>query len=318
MRRKQPPITHAQARAMQSPLSLDEIVARAKRNDGELERLKIVASPQARAHRDQLIQTGHLDGNRQVAMVEQISAYAAKEKERQRRKNAAPIDNGPTPERRAKLLGVDAITPPINDGGRTAGKAHIAQGVVEFYHGKWSYEAEQGAKYLRDLWAEAQSGQPKSTPNYDGTPGGSFGPRRGGVAAHTKEQNFDVIKAEAIVFGNFGSRGLQHLRWFFWDKEKPGGEGLPLLQQMERAGRSLAPFIEENKRLSDVTYGFIYGIALFAYQKWVVDEKAMERKHSTPEEIAARRKARQERMQREGLVHPAQDGPAFPKGRREA
>ena len=245
---------------------------------------------------------------RAAELAEQVSVSIAKQRETARRKNAAPLDNRPTPERAAKLVGiqadgqqstaVDAIAPPITDDDTRASlKAHEVQSVVDYYRRGWTYEELQGGHFLVNAWKEAALGEPRLVANYDGTPGSAFGPRDGGVKRSDKSERFvdahnQMLNIEAILFTNFGAKGVSMIKWLVWETVKVSRDGAPLSEQMEAAGRALAPFVKDRGRLWGITYGYLKCILRFAYGQWVVKEEAMQRRDSTPEQIAMRRRHR--------------------------
>lgn len=260
----------------------------------------------------------------------EVRANVAKRRKEERQELEPPPqqDNSPTPQRLARLViadpeadggkttGLDEISPPIADKDtRGTSKSYMVQGVVEFYaakpkrpgkppeESKWGLEEEQGARFLVKVWHKAESGMPRVTANYGGAPSTAYGPRDGGVKrggkteAHVDAHN-ELLHVEAIIFTNFGIRGLQLVRWFVWETERVAKEGSSVTEQMEHAGRTLAPFVKDQGRLWGLTFGSLQRIFYFSYAKWVANEQAMQRRQSTPEQIAARR---QERSRRLGL-----------------
>jgi hypothetical protein len=234
--------------------------------------------------------------------LSQISVQLTKERENSQRRNAAPLDNGPTPERKAKLAGVEQITPPIDGTRGSITKAHVVQGVVEFYAGKWSYEDVEGARYLAQLWHKAASGGARVTGNYDGTPATAFGPRKGGVAAHTLDAHNQVLYVESILFKHFGRRGLSLVHWFLWSTQLIAREGAGMMEQVLAAGRSLAPWVKEEGRLWGITIGHLQAICHFSYANWVHGERAATRSRSPAQDTRERLNAKgmgAEQLQRE-------------------
>lgn len=251
----------------------------------------------------------------------------AEEADRQRRMQAAITDamdrqredlpqqdNSPTKERVARLAGVDELSPPIQDKDtRATSRAYKVEGVVDFYgakpkrpdgkpaeDSKWGAEEEQGARFLVDVWHKASNGMPRVTSSYGGVPG-SFGPRDGGVKRGKTEAHVDAhtkqLTCEAIIFSNFGVKGLQLVRWFVWETERVAKEGASVTEQMQHAGRRLAPFVRDEGRLWGLTFGSLQRIFYFSYAKWVAGERAASPAHPlTPQQIAARREARRRRV----------------------
>jgi hypothetical protein len=229
------------------------------------------------------------------------AAAAARLERESRPEPPIQADNAPTPERLAKLMGVETITPPIKDDStRTNTRAHRVQGVVEYYHREWTYEEREGAQYLVDKWRAYEKCFPTMTANLDGTPGNAFGPRAGGFrgkAEAAADASHAILQIEAIIFTNFGIKGLNLLRWHVWESAKVAKEGATMTEQMQAAGRTLAPFVKAEDRLWGITFGSLQRIFHFAYSKWVATEQAMQSRPSTPEQIAMRRQQRQRRME---------------------
>lgn len=289
--------------------SIQPEIERAARNSEAIGTLRASAEAQKRLAAEKARE------EKEAKIADAVSIVAAKEKERAQRKNAAPVNNGPTPERAAKLMTGDGIGLRVAN----ATKAHEAQNVVEFYNGKWTDEELQGARHLVQKWNDAEKGHPTVTPAYTGVPGSGFGARNGGIrrgkTEHFVSLHQEVLQIEGIIFAKFGSKGLNLVRWFCWETVLVAREGAALGEQMEAAGKSLAPFVSpKNKdRLWGLTFGHLMAIFRFAYSEWVVKEAAMQQYRSSPQQIANRRAHRVRRMEQEGLLHAAQDGPAFPK-----
>lgn len=234
---------------------------------------------------------------RQKEKLARIAAELQREKDA-RHPDRDEQDNGPTRERRAKLAGLEEITPPIKDQQTRANtRAHLTQGVVEFYRNEWTYEELQGARHLISKWDAYAKALPSMTSNPEGVPGGSFGPRNGGLRGGERSTQAyqDVTVIEAIIFTNFGAKGLNLVKWFAWETLRVAREGAPVTEQMHAAGRALAPFVRSEDRLWGITFGSLQRIFHFAYAKWVASEEAMRRRDSTPAQVAMRRGQRMRR-----------------------
>lgn len=316
MRRPKSPLTPAITNAMQAPLQLDleEAIRGSKaRERAYLDTIRPEIDRAARESQTRGTLQSTIEAQkraaaekrkRQAELQAQISVALANEKGGQRgRPRSGPADNGPTPERLAKLRvepGELAIEPPL---GAAGDKPHQALNVVEFYRGKWSDEEQQGARYLVQTWNDAEKGLPTVTPNYTGVPGAAFGARDGGLKRGGKTERFvdlhqDVLNIEGIIFAKFGIKGLSLIRWFCWETLSVAQEGASLGERMKKAGQSLAPFVspKSEDRLWGITFGSLQTIFRFAYAEWVVKEEALKQRASTPEQIAMRREHRARRM----------------------
>ena len=284
--------------------SIQPVIERAAREGHERGILKSTIEAQKRLAAEKRLE-------REAKLAAAVSIIAAKEKERGGRKNAAQEYNGPTPERGAKLMGVVPIAPPIGTGDKnTITKAHLAQGVVEFYSDRMKAEHLQGARYLAQVGHKAGAGQPRVTGSYEGTPGTAFGPRRGGVAAHALDAHNELLNVEAIITSNFGPEGRYLLRWL-WDSVEMARDGMGLREQMAVLGKSIAPWVKDPAGLAHIAHGSLLMMFRFAYSNWVVKEQAMQRRESTPQQIEMRRAIRRHKMVKEGLLDADRDGPAF-------
>ena len=326
MQRRKSPITPALANAMQAPLDISEVngkaadrrflqsiqetIDKAARESASRGTLKATVEMQKRL-------AAEAKAKREAELAAAISIVAAKEKDKGGRKNAAP-DNRPTSERLAKLMGAEAITPPI-DGHNTIMKAHLTQGVVEFYRDKWADEELQGARFLVKVWNDAVNGERGVTASYTGVPGAAYGPRDGGVKRGSKTETYvdahqQMLNVEGILFAKFGAKGLNVVRWFVWETLRVARDGASMGEQMEAAGKSLAPFVKDAGRLWGITFGSLQTIFRFAYAEWVVKEEAMKRRASTPQQIEMRRAIRRHKMVKADLLEADRDSRSFKEG----
>lgn len=125
-------------------------------------------------------------GNR---YVEEISAYAAKKKQRAARRNAAQEVVTPTPERLAKAGSYEEILVPIKeDETRATTKVTMLKSAFDLHKEKLSEdEVSALTQALRDFMM-AEEISVRVTASYgEGTGGGSYGPRHGGVPDHNRE-----------------------------------------------------------------------------------------------------------------------------------
>lgn len=175
-------ISFSQAIALQAPLAhgnqvdLEQLIAESHRKESERERFQAHA-----AHH--------------------ISAAMKKERERRNRKNAAPENNGPTPERLAKLVKEDisAITPPIDSRLGVTTKAHIIRSPLETNREKIKERLYNvGKRFVKDFDA-AELGGHKVTSSYEGTPGTAFGARHGGVQDIAREAKTRMMLMAAQI-----------------------------------------------------------------------------------------------------------------------
>lgn len=187
-------ISISQSIAMQAPLGdgiqsdIEDLIAEAKRSTAARDKFKLAASAQAKSQHSDLAAKGKLGANTQVGYVDQISAYADKQRRKAQRKNAAPIQyNAPTPERAAKATdGVTSKTEIPGAGPVPPVKSHHIQSPIDRYGAGWRPELEQAARDIRDIFLLAGSSA-RITSSYEGMASTVPGARHGGVADHIRE-----------------------------------------------------------------------------------------------------------------------------------
>lgn len=176
--------------------------------------------------------------------VDEISAFASKQKKRAERKNAAPADNGPTPERLAKAGNAGDIAVPIKDQDtRALTRVTTVKSAFEAHkEGLTDEEVSALTQALKDFML-AEETSIKVTSGY-GEGGGSVpGPRHGGVPDHCREaaarvalfrarfhpafiQIFDALCREARM--RLQDAGRHHGHWR--DEATSKGFGMGLLK----------------------------------------------------------------------------------------
>lgn len=235
-------------------LELEDIINHSKRSEAERERFgKLAATPQQSAKRDQLAKGGNLGTTAKVGYVEQISAYAAKQREKSQRKNAK-ADTAPTPERLAKLMDrgdASEISPPIRDTDtRAITKAHTIAAPIDKYGKHWDVRLEQAARDIRNIFLIAESGYQRVTGTYDGTPAGVAGPRHGGVQDHIRECQAmaELIKAKFPAV-------MREVEWFLTQTVVKNGTGEAM--KFEDAGALISPWKSEEAK-KGIGFGLFY------------------------------------------------------------
>lgn len=235
-------------------LELEDIINHSKRSEAERARFgKLAATPQQAAKRDQLAKADKLGTTAKVGYVEQISAYAAKQREKSQRKNAKS-DTAPTPERLAKLMDrtdASAISPPIRDQEtRALTKAHTITAPVDKYGKHWDARLEQAARDIRNIFLIAESGYQRVTGTYDGTPAGVAGPRHGGVQDHIRE-----CQAMATLIETKFPAVMREVHWFLTQTVVKNGTGEAM--KFEDAGALISPWKSEEAK-KGIGYGLFY------------------------------------------------------------
>jgi hypothetical protein len=226
------------------------------------------------------VETG---GNR---YVDEISAYAAKRKQRGERKNAAQETIGPTPERLAKAGAYEEILVPIKeDTTRATAKVARVQTMMDAFSTKLTEEDRAALARAAKDFMDSQVPSSKMISGYGQSAGGSSpGPRHGGVPDRCRE-----------AFNR-----IEHLRAYV---------GPTLFQAfkvlvIEVAERAANPHMRYSPWTDKATAkGVSYGVLLcVAWQmRWYYErERGLTRGPGrSAEEINAARQIRQERIARE-------------------
>jgi len=230
----------------------------------------------------------------QVARFQnEISAYAAKQREKQGRKNAKPDYNGPTPERIAKTETerVYEIPPPIGTGGeRTLTRAYEVRAPIDVYKAAIPDELlAAGTRLIADfLISEAG---PRMTGNYTGVPGGVAGPRHGGVADHIREAQSTVT----LIRAEWGRDFLTVVDWVITGAvRQQDGSSLRLAD----LGRRISPWTSRERDQS-IGYGMFY-MTLALAARFYARQRALGRLRQppSPQEVAALLTEGRARLQR--------------------
>lgn len=235
-------ISHSQALAAQAPLGelqsdLEELIDKSHREEAERDRLRLAATPRAKSKHAELAANGKLGTSATVGYVDQISAYAAKQREKTKRKNAAqPVQyNGPTPERAAKSQdGIVATTVIPGQGPVAPVKNHTMQSPLDKHGAHMGARLENAGRRLMQLYLLAAAG-PRVTSSYEGMSGNVPGPRTGGVT--------DYIRLAAsmvtVIEKEWPAEYVQAIEWFLVQTTiKQDGSAM----RFEDIGQQIMPF----------------------------------------------------------------------------
>ena len=236
-------------RAETAQTDLEDLIAAAKEQEATRDKFRITASEQATQRRDALAKTGALNGNKIVGYVAQISAYAAKEQEKRRRKNASQNFNGPTPERARKATnGITTQTVIRGVGGNTEVKNHKIVSLVEKYAAFIPEEFVSAARQLVHDFTVAASG-PRITSSFEGSVTSAKGPRHGGVSDYVREAQSTV----SLIKAEWHEDSVRDVEWFIVQVIHRA-DGLPM--KLEDSGLRQSPWSANNL---EVAKGIGYG-----------------------------------------------------------
>lgn len=222
-------------------------------------------------------------GNR---YVEEISAFAAKKKQRADRKNAAQETVGPTPERLAKAGAYEEILVPIKeDATRATTKVHRVQTLMDSFQTNLTEEDRAALARAAKDFMDAQVPSSKMISGYGQSAGGSAPwPRHGGVPDRCREAFNRITHLKAYV----GPTLFEAFR-------------VLVIEVAERAANPHARFSPWRDRATSkgVSYGVLLCIS-WQLKHYYERERGLTRPEGrTAQEIAAARQIRQERIARE-------------------
>ena len=222
-------------------------------------------------------------GNR---YAEEISAYAAKRKQRSQRANAAQETIGPTPERLAKAGSYDEILVPIKeDTTRATTKVHRMQTLMEVFSTKLTEEDRAAIARAAKDYLESQMPSSKLISSYGQSAGGSApGPRHGGVPDRCRE----------------ALNRIEHLRLNIPPRFFSAFKIL-VIEVAERAANPHHHFSPWTDKATSkgVSYGVLLGLAWHLQWYYERERGLTKGPGRTAEEINAARQIRQERIARE-------------------
>lgn len=225
------------------------------------------------------VETG---GNR---YVDEISAYAAKKKQRSERKNAAQETVGPTPERLAKAGAYEEILVPIKeDTTRTTTKVARVQTLMDTFSTNLTEEDRAALARAAKDFMDAQVPSSKMISGYGQSAGGSApGPRHGGVPDRCREAFNRITHLKAYV----GPTIFEAFR-------------VLVIEVAERAANPHARFSPWRDRATSkgVSYGVLLGAAWIIKYYYERERALNGRAESTAEEVRARLQIRREQKAR--------------------
>jgi hypothetical protein len=236
-------------------------IERLAKEDAERRRLAAILAEQRQRERAPKPKPSSAPASQQAQinkawLEEQISISVAKRRASQQRKNGrdeGPI--GPTPERRAKDVSTwEDKHPPIPQKGVPArtnvGRHYQSMSPVDRYEKNLSGDMEAVAREIMHLFLLADAGQ-RMTASYDGSPGGVFGPRPGGVQDYIREAHATARAIES----DLGPAVMDDIRWFITQQViKPDGSSMKLSD----SGRKMSPWKPNEEKDTAVGYGGLY------------------------------------------------------------
>lgn len=221
-------------------------------------------------------------GNR---YVDEISAFAARQKQRANRRNAAVETVGPTPERMAKAGAYDEILVPIKDDTtRATAKVYRVHTMLDTFQTNLTEEDRAALARAAKDFMDAQVPSSKLISGYGQSAGGSApGPRHGGVPDRCRE----------------ALNRIEHLKSYVGPTLFEAFKVL-VIEVAERAANPHARFSPWRDKAT--SKGVSYGVLLCC--AWVIRyyyerERGLEGRQFTAEEIRMGRQVRQERIARE-------------------
>lgn len=221
-------------------------------------------------------------GNR---YVDEISAYAAKKKQRGERKNAAQETVGPTPERLAKAGAYEEILVPIKEETtRATSRVHRMQTMLDSFQTNLTEEDRAALARAAKDYMDSQMPSSKLISGYGQSAGGSApGPRHGGVPDRCRE-------ALARV---------EHIRHYVGPTMFEAFKVL-VIEVAERAQNPHARYSPWRDKATSkgVSYGVLLATA-WSLRWYFERERALVGAQFSAEEINAGRQMRRERIARE-------------------
>ena len=221
-------------------------------------------------------------GNR---YVDEISAFAAKRKQRSERRNAGQETIGPTPERMAKAGAYDEILVPIKeDTTRATTRVHRLQTTMDAFATKLTEEDRAALARAAKDYMDAQVPSSKMISGYGQSAGGSApGPRHGGVPDRCRE-----------AFSR-----IEHLRAYVGPTLFSAFKVL-VIEVAERAANPHMRYSPWTDKATSkgVSYGVLLAVA-WVTRYYYERERGLEGRQFTAEVIRLGRQVRQGRIARE-------------------
>lgn len=237
----------------------------------------------------EVAESGGSVSNGKQSYLEEISAYAANERKRGQRRNAAlPGPIRPTPERLAKVEAHEEILVPMRDEDtRATHKVTRLLSVFDAHKARMPQELVSALQTALDDFSKALVQNGSLVSSY-GDGGGSVpGPRHGGVPDHVREAFSRIVALQAYMGPRIFRVFVAYVCEVAMDKRR-------------RAGVSPWGDKATNKGLfwgwDAATLEMLAEMVL----NWQTRERALKGATSSNHEVTLRRMARQERVAKEG------------------